>query len=323
VIVSAEVQQWYTENIDRLKVVEKTVRDSLDHYVSSRSYLYSGRIKSLDSLSEKVDLGLLPSFRAIDDAYAGTIVIPTYADEDDVRSFLQGAFSDVRVKARGVALKPPDQFRFDATRAYCRLAEEVYGAEIATLQFEVQILSAFDYAWQITTHDLVYKNQKVDWRRARVAAQMKALVEQLDAIGQNFDAFVETIAPSEWPEISARNAIIQHIDELFERDRLPSELKPAASSRLAETVVAYLRNDRCRNDELGKRSARSMTALDEYLNATAPHDIPRSLTLAQLLFGIMYRSKVLSEAVRQRILRNPALVSAFPELNKYPHIFEL
>jgi ppGpp synthetase/RelA/SpoT-type nucleotidyltranferase len=322
VIVPAEVQRWYSDNRNRLELLERKVRPAIEHFASSRGYLYSGRIKALESLVEKIDTGRVASWSELEDAFAATVVVPTYSHEPNVRGFLKTAFHEERFRERGSASKPADQFRFDATRVYCRLVSPGSSVvEYDQIMFEVQILSVFDYAWQKVTHDLVYKHTTVEWRRLRAAAQMKALVEQLDAIAEHFDSFVTAIASSEWAETSAQTAIIQHIEHLFDLGRLPSELRPAAPSRLAETVLSYLQQDGCKRSEIHDRVARSLRTVDEYLEMTAPRDIPRSLTLAQLIFGIMYRAGAVSNGVRQRILLNDAMRAAFPELKDYKNAF--
>lgn len=322
-VIPSEVQQWYSENRERLLVLEKIVRTTLDNFAAPRRYLFAGRIKTVESLTEKLDLGRIRSLSALDDAYAATIVIPTYAHEPVVRDFLGTAFNQTNILARGSTRKLADHFRFDATRMYFTLSGAAASSDVGKLMFEVQIHSAFDYAWSTVTHDLVYKNETVDWRRLRVAAQMKALVEQLDAIGEHFDGFVDSISPSPSPEVSVRNMIINHIGNLFSTAKLPSELKPDAPSRLAETVVAYLESDGCRKTDLEGRVNSTLAALDDYIDKVAPRDIPRSLTLGQLMFGIMWRAKVLSEHVKHRILCTDALTLEFPELKSYRNVVDL
>jgi ppGpp synthetase/RelA/SpoT-type nucleotidyltranferase len=322
VIIPVEVQNWYSENRSRLELVERKAKPALDHFTASRGYLYSGRIKTLESVVEKIDTGRVASWSKLDDAFAALIVVPTYSHEPAVRDFLESAFYVEDTRERGATSKPAEQFRFDATRVYCRLTSPSASADLYDqILFEVQILSAFDYAWQKVTHDLVYKHATIEWRRLRAAAQIKAVVEQLDAIAENFDAFVTAIAPSEWAETSAQTTIVRHIDELFKRGSLPSELIPAAPSRLAQTVLSYLQNDGCRREEMRDRVARALHDIDTYLSGKTPSNVPLSLTLAQLLFGIMYQSGAISTKVRQRILLNGPMLLEFPELRGYGNVF--
>jgi hypothetical protein len=99
-----------------------------------------------------------------------------------VIDFLGRAFNQVVVRGRNDTRKPPDVFRFEATR-FIGMLHRPAGTDpkepLFNLAFEVQVRSAFEHAWSVTTHELVYKSQSVDWKRMRLAAQLKAAVEQL------------------------------------------------------------------------------------------------------------------------------------------------
>jgi ppGpp synthetase/RelA/SpoT-type nucleotidyltranferase len=321
VIVPTEVQQWYSEARPRLVFIEDRVKATLDNYAGKEGFLFSGRIKSAESLSEKIDTGRVAGFDEIDDAYAATIVVPTYSYERQVRSFLTQVFHEQYVAVRGSVSKPPEAFRFDSTRVYCRLSAHPAATPPEQMLFEVQILSAMDYAWQTVTHDLVYKHSVVDWRRVRAASEMKAMVEQLDQIGEGFDTFVDLVRPGTWPEIDAKNEVTTRLDALFSAGALPLELQPEAMSRVADAVVATLRSDRRRYDELRALASTAMDRLTEYIQSKAAAGVPKSLTLAQLVFGVMYRCAVVSPSVKQVVLINEALLTEFPELRAYAYAF--
>lgn len=322
VIIPVEIQQWYNDNLDRLRALEAIVKSTLDHFCSGNAYLFSGRVKTVESVSEKIDTGRIPNWLAMDDAYAATIVIPTYSRERHVLEFLAEVFNLRRNVARGSRKKPPDQFRFDGTRAYCRLKPSDGREKLDELTFEVQVQSAFEYAWQTVTHDLVYKHATVSWRRLRVAAQMKALVEQLDAIGEHFDDLEGIVMSSDWPDVTAKNELVTFIDEMFAAGRLPVELQPAAKSRLSETVIGYFYSDGFRSDEIEGVTRAALTAISEYIDSTAPRDVPRSLSIAQLLFGVLHQYNVLSSNAKQRILLNDSMRLAFPALRTYHNTFD-
>ena|ERR1700730_3627442 len=81
------------------------------------------------------------------------------------------------------------------------------------LLFEVQIKSAFDHAWSTATHDLTYKSNQIDWRRLRLSAQIKAIVEQLDVAILGFEQMAPLIAEN--PDRRLR--IKREIGDLFTR----------------------------------------------------------------------------------------------------------
>jgi ppGpp synthetase/RelA/SpoT-type nucleotidyltranferase len=93
------------------------------------------------------------------------------------------------------------------------VGEDASGIERYQLLFEVQIKSAFDHAWSTATHDLTYKAQQIDWRRLRLAAQIKAIVEQLDVAILGFEKMAPLIAEN--PD--RRLLIRKQIGDLFSR----------------------------------------------------------------------------------------------------------
>ena len=84
----------------------------------------------------------------------------------------------------------------------------------------------------------------VDWRRLRLAAQLKAAVEQLDSLVLAFEESVGHIESHHWPEIAARTKIVDFYTKLVEDGKIPHELAPKDWSRFAENVWNLLRATR-------------------------------------------------------------------------------
>ncbi|HEV3112652.1 MAG TPA: hypothetical protein VGY99_19360 [Candidatus Binataceae bacterium] len=151
--------------LTRLRTI---VRDTLQPFVDRRGYAIVSRIKSLESLAEKlVESGRYKGWSELDDLIAFTVVVPTLSDEAPVINFLTSVFEKVSLRARGASDKAPEVFRFDGTRFIARLKPSGSpGREnIEAITFEVQIRSAFEHAWSVTTHALSYKTANVTWER--------------------------------------------------------------------------------------------------------------------------------------------------------------
>jgi ppGpp synthetase/RelA/SpoT-type nucleotidyltranferase len=165
------------------------VRDSLLVLCEDRGFALVSRIKTLESVSEKVETGRFDSWASLDDLVAVTVVIPTLTSEPAVVSFLKDSFKEVELRARSSTFKAPEVFRFDCTRfiGQLRSPDENSRTPIHDVLFEVQIRSAFEHAWSVTTHALAYKSPEVSWSRLRLTAQLKAAVEQLDTLVLSFE----------------------------------------------------------------------------------------------------------------------------------------
>lgn len=188
------------------RYVGGVVRDIVLSYCEEHGYAFVSRYKALESLAEKIESGRYRRWSELDDTYAAAIVVPSLSLEPAVLSFLQKRFKQVTLHEQGTTKKAPDVFRFDATRFIGSLDSGIAdrAPEIERIRFEIQVRSAFEHAWSVTTHALAYKSDDVDWRRLRLAAQLKASVEQLDMLVRAFDASVSSVTEFEWPNIAAR-----------------------------------------------------------------------------------------------------------------------
>lgn len=237
-ITPAQILNKYRSVEPYLELVRSRVREALLAFCDDKGYATSSRIKTLESACEKVETGRYESWSEIDDLVAFSVVTPTLSDEPSVLEFLRTTFQEVATKARGSARKAPEVFRFDCTRfigSLKPLGDEVRGP-IHDVGFEVQIRSAFEHAWSVTTHALVYKSADISWSKLRVTSQMKAAVEQLDTLVLSFEDASKYIDPSAWPEINAKSDIRLFFATLLAEKRIPIELAPKDWSRFVDNV---------------------------------------------------------------------------------------
>jgi hypothetical protein len=293
------------------------VRETLLTYCEQKGYAFQSRIKNLESLAEKIEGGRYPTWQDLDDLFACTVIIPTLNNEPQVEEFCSSVFLLHRARRRGTPEKPFDVFRFDASRLYYRLrppmGEDVSAIEKYRLLFEVQIKSAFDHAWSTATHDLTYKAQEIDWRRLRLSAQIKAIVEQLDVAILGFEQMAPLIAEN--PD--RRLQIRRQIGELFSRGvaekKIPEETLPKDFTRFIDNLTDMIRAARLRPDD-------SVTVAEKIVNIILTRDqneFPRSLSLLQFCFA----EATLNSFIRRT--RESYTAPITPELESlYPHVRE-
>lgn len=242
-IVPADIARKHKLSQPHVAFVAERVRDRVRAFCEERGFAYAGRTKDLESLAEKIESGRFQSWSDLDDVFACTIIIPTLSDEEAVLEFLRGQFAASAIRHRSEAQKDPSVFRFDATRFVGTLRPSP-GAdptpETSQIRFEVQIRSAFEHAWSVTTHALSYKSDRVDWRRLRVAAQLKAAVEQLDGLVAGYENATNIIVEQRWPEIAAKKRIEETLRSRFDDGTIPSELAPKSWSRFCDNVFSAI-----------------------------------------------------------------------------------
>ena len=233
-IVPGEVKQRFMLHKALVSELGKEVRETVLRFCEENGYAYLGRQKTIESLSEKLESGRFMCWSDIDDLFACTVVIPTLQHEESVIEFMRSTFNEHQLRKRGSSKKAPDVFRFDSTRFIGKLKPfpGMDATPIQQLSFEVQIKSSFDHAWAVATHDLVYKSGEINWKRLRLAGQMKAVVEQLDALSLAFDTATDYITESQWEEVELKKKIAQYFDDRITDERIPAESKPKDLSRV-------------------------------------------------------------------------------------------
>ena len=134
--------------------VRRYVRETIDPFSADRGYIVLDRTKEITSLSEKLESGRFLSWSRLDDLYGCTIVVPVSSHEADVLAKLDSSFHRIEVRSRSSAKKAPDVFRFDGVRWYGRIPEDaalVRQPGVGEVTFEVQVITAFEYAWKSVT----------------------------------------------------------------------------------------------------------------------------------------------------------------------------
>ena len=243
--VPAAAQRIFDFSRPAVKELERQIVTTVRTFSEDHEYLFVSWLKSLESFSEKLETGRFKSVSGVVDLFGCTVVVPTAAHEQTVIDFLNGVYICEDVRDRSSAQKAPDVFRFDATRYVGRFKPQpgvTYSPNIDKYLFEVQIRTIFEYAWSVVTHDLVYKADEIDWRRLRLAAQLKAAVEQIEMIIAAFESSAEAIAVSPSPEIEAQVEVLRRFKEWIAQGRIVAELKPASWSRFGQSITKLVRS---------------------------------------------------------------------------------
>lgn len=287
------VKQAFSRVEPLVSEVQRYVRETLEPYCRRLNYAFVDRQKTIASLAEKLDGGRISSWAEVDDLYACTIVVPVTQHEEGVLRKLDASFDRVRLRTRSDVQKAPETFRFDGARWYGVLQDDAAAARqpgVGELIFEVQVVTAFEYAWISVTHDLVYKADNADWRRQRLAAQLKAAVEQVEVLIGAFDSASSVVRACPWPETNATATIIERCKQLVDDGLIPETLHPESWRRFADNVVALVRSyERDRNRLEGAASA-LLDVLEADLRGATPLELPVSGTLFQYVVSVVART---------------------------------
>lgn len=276
----------------------------------------------MESLAEKIETGRYGALAEIDDLVACTMVIPSLLEENDAIEYCQKVFSIHEIKRRAVARKSPDLFRFDATRLYGFIVQpdgldEVGRPSIYSIKFEIQIRTAFEHAWIVSTHPLTYKSNRLDWKRFRLAAQIKATSEQLDLLIVQFEQLAAAIPESPWPELSRKQEIVALIEGLLHDGVIPSEAAPKDMSRFADNLATLVRASQRK-----LRIEDVLRSLDKELRSFTSETFPRSASLLQVCVGVLCEGEVLAGPLERYTCHvTEQLVQLFPRTGALTPVF--
>ena len=322
-IVPSVVRRRYEDWRPYITEVQKRVEGTLVRYARNAGYIFEGRVKTLESLAEKLESGRYSQWEQIEDLYACTIAVPLPDEESTVFEYLERVFELVESRDRSGSAKDPERFRFDSTRLILRLrpppgAVEESDATVFAVKFEVQVKTLYDFAWTKTTHALTYKSDTIDWKRYRLAAHLKAASEQIEFLLRGFDDAAQHLVESPWASIEDKARIMAFFQSEVERGTIPIEVSPKDWSRFSDNFYRALQA--LSGHYPSGSSRRSLAILNRALLELGGHFVtlsaqkfPRSVSLYQ--YSIGHLSSTLDDSKRHKqlnILKDSNLFDVFP-----------
>ncbi|MCC8363270.1 hypothetical protein LK996_09305 [Lysobacter sp. A6] len=296
------------------------VRDIVSNFCEDSGYAFLGRVKGVASLAEKLEGGRYKQWSDVDDLYACAVIIPTLSDEPSVLAFLRDRFTEQATRARATSKKDPDVFRFDSTRFVGSLRDDVgISGPLTSVQFEVQIRSAFEHAWSVSTHALAYKGGNVGWRHKRLAAQLRASIEQLDQVVLGFQEWTGLIQEQRWHYVDDQRALVEGFESWVADGSIPQEIAPESWVRFGENLYSLISATMKSDREHGhvKNVEHLLAAIAKELEDFSGNKFPRSISLLQFCIGVMFKAGLATETrAKYCALVTDELRSLYPDVSK-------
>lgn len=327
-IVTPILQRTFEYNLPYIEHIGQVVKETLISYCENNEFAFIPRFKTLDSIAEKIESGRFEKWSDIDDTFACTVIIPNLDYEKDVIIFLRSVFNTITVVERDRKYKAPDVFRFDSTRFVGNL-KSVEGQEdnpIYKIPFEIQIRTAFEHAWAVTTHSLTYKSDIVDWKRYRLAAQLKASVEQMDMLVLGFDEATKYLYECDWPETAAKKEIVEVFKKYFSEGLIHPELMPRDWTRFSDNIYKLLTSDEkyIYKNPISKNKHINICVdrFYEEILKLGPEKVPRSISLIQFVFGVLSECCIINPPlINYRPNITDELLDLYPSVKRFENFF--
>ena len=173
--IEKSIRDHYVALEDVYKLVSSDVAGLLKETCDNNGWIYTSRIKEQQSFALKLATG-----REIDDFLGCSIVVPTLHEAPAALALVESCLAIIEKKPKETISHRPTEFQFDSLRLYCKLKDSVNPAQKHDFKFEVQIKTLLEQAWSKATHDFSYKSGDISWAKERIAAQLKAMLDNVE-----------------------------------------------------------------------------------------------------------------------------------------------
>jgi hypothetical protein len=238
--VPPHLRTVYEQQHQLNETLRATAQDVMAGFKQPRWH-YEARLKRLESFALKIESGRVPDPSAMEDFFACTLVVRNSGEVPVAEAEVLEHFRLVERRPRNPIRthKGPEAFPFDDLRLYVTLkpSELSRPTDLENITFEIQIKSFLQHAWSIATHDLLYKSNDVRWAKARIAYQIKAMLEHAELV-------IEEVEPLAGAQALAKTDVrTEEVSLLIEaiKERWPNERLPTDVKRLAENILTALR----------------------------------------------------------------------------------
>jgi ppGpp synthetase/RelA/SpoT-type nucleotidyltranferase len=194
-------------------------------------WLFDDRVKSEESTLAKLQFGPVKSLDKMNDLYAATVVVPTPKEVGLAVKAIRASLPAARRSRRRAG--QANTFDYDDVHVIASLGAEAeaFSPGLRGRKFEVQIHTGLQFAWWRATHDLVYKGSERSWQLIRMASQIRASLELLDATLSDLRGAANLLPPGRDPDDEKYKQLIKLLD------KWPNEQRPDDALRFASSAM--------------------------------------------------------------------------------------
>lgn len=181
--IPLSIRDLYNVELEKNERLKKEVDQRLRTGKNDRWH-YESRLKTMESYSLKLETGRFNPVQ-LEDFFACTLVVENQGRISEAEVLVNELFQFKyrRPIDNSFTHKKSDSFPFDDLRLYVAYKDDprLPATGLEGILFEIQIKTFLQHAWAIATHDLTYKSDSISWASARIAYQIKAMLEHAEA----------------------------------------------------------------------------------------------------------------------------------------------
>lgn len=314
--IEKSIRDHYTALEDIYQIVLLDVEELVGEACKKNGWIYSSRVKGSQSYALKLATG-----REIDDFLGCSIVVPTLAEVPAAVALVESCLAIVDKKPKETISHRPTEFQFDSVRLYCTLKDSVNPTPKHGLKFEIQVKTLLEQAWSQATHDFSYKGSDISWAKERIAAQLKAMLDNVElSISQ-----ISMLSSS--PNLDKKHRDYEIRTELlaYIRDELGASgvILPTDLRRLTDIVHGLLKFMKVGLDDL-RRWIADETALDRGTRVTDLSAYSMILQSALNQNPTKFLASLNDPKIKQKVfVTDEVVIPAGVDLSKNPKIVRI
>jgi ppGpp synthetase/RelA/SpoT-type nucleotidyltranferase len=283
--ISKHIRSLYQDLKEKNRLLEDRVKCEFEARKQNQWFFFS-RIKEEESFALKLETGRVERPEEMEDFFACTLVVENRLAIVDAVAVIEEICEVVerRPPNDDRTHKSPHEFSFDDLRLYVKLkgSDQLPPTPLNEIVFEVQVKTFLQHAWGIATHDLVYKGRSVNWGRARVAFQIKAMLEHAEISIERVDSIASSSLLKQTDEkFHGVTVVICWLTATWDDEALPSDMVRLAQNILAltkaigitiEDVMNAVKKD---TDHGEGASLRDLTPYSVIIRGLYNHHLPK------------------------------------------------
>lgn len=247
--IRAPVRAIYSEQLPIYAAVQKRVDGLFQPQCRKENWHYESRVKQEESFALKMEMGQTTDPTQLDDFFACTVVVRNSTEIAKARNIIAAECNILHSRPKNArrTKNMPASFEFDDLRLYVKLKKPPGVPDAPDFEkiFEIQVKTFLLHAWSIATHDLTYKTDDVSWSRARIAFQVRAMLENAELSIRGADQLAQTdLLNREDHRTSELRKVIEFVKKYWKAEQLPADLRRLAQNIDAVLIALNIRRDR-------------------------------------------------------------------------------
>lgn len=243
--VDAEVRQRFESDFAEYKQVQNFFSTQVVPELREQGWVVEYRLKTVESVAEKIETGRFHKWSEIDDIFAATVVVPDATEEKRalvvLKSLLGVPVEERRRETTGFG--GSSSFGFNSPRYIFSIPEE-WRVKLAdsrkSPKFEIQIPTILEWAWLKLTHDFAYKGTDFNSSAFRAASMIKANFEQVEWLLSLQKGSSSELGYKRSERELAKEYVVEQAERLFSDGLLKDVQKPMSMNRFADNIYGLV-----------------------------------------------------------------------------------